>query len=164
MKRKITIWAACFVALLVWSGSAFAQTAKPSTLKTVKLPTGEEVFDIYGEWDFLIENFGEWEEFGTYTNVAKIAQDGTSFYATILKDNPPPSPLKAGSFVMKGEVDKNGITKILLMPPIWDLSPDKWKITEDGNKILINEGTRVRLTFTRKCKFCSRNCGVLAIR
>lgn len=150
MKRRITIWAVCLIALIAWVGLAFAQTAKTPTLKTVKLPSGEEVFDINGEWDMLIESFGEWEKFGTYTNIAKIAQDGTSFYATRLKDNPPPSPMKAGSFVMKGEVDKNGITKILLMPPIWDLSPDKWKIAEDGNKILINEGTRVRLTLTRK--------------
>jgi hypothetical protein len=51
MKRRITIWAVCLIVLLAWTGLAFAQTAKPATMKTVKLSNGQEVFDISGEWD-----------------------------------------------------------------------------------------------------------------
>ena len=72
MKRKITICTICFVALIVWTGLAFAQTAKPAAMKTVKLPNGQEVFDISGEWDVLVENYGEFEQFGTYPQLAQI--------------------------------------------------------------------------------------------
>jgi len=72
MKTRITIWAICVVALIFWIGSIFAQTAKPAAMKTVKLPSGQEVFDISGEWDVLIENYGEFKQFGTYPNVAQI--------------------------------------------------------------------------------------------
>ena len=93
MKRRITIWTICFVALIAWTGLAFAQTAKPAAMKTVKLANGQEVFDISGEWDVLMENYGEFALFGTYPNVAKITikeSDG-SFHAVRMKDNPPTS-------------------------------------------------------------------------
>ena len=73
-------------------GLAFAQTLKPAAMKTVKLSNGQEVFDISGEWDVLIEYYGEWAQFGTYPNVAQITikeYDG-SFHAIRLKANPPP--------------------------------------------------------------------------
>ncbi len=56
MKRKVTICTICFVALLTWTGLAFAQTDKPVAMKTVKLSNGQEVFDISGEWDAYVEN------------------------------------------------------------------------------------------------------------
>ena len=71
MKRRITIWAVCFVALIAWTGLAFSQTAKPGAIKTVKLPNGQEVFDISGEWDVLIEHYGVFAQFGTHSNVLK---------------------------------------------------------------------------------------------
>jgi hypothetical protein len=114
MKRRITRWAVCIVVLFAWVGLAFAQTAKPAAMKTVKLPNGQEVFDISGEWDVVMENYGEFAQFGTYTNVAKITikEDDGSFHAVRLKANPPPSTRPAGSFIMIGDLDKNGITKL----------------------------------------------------
>ena len=82
MKRRITIWAICFVAFIAWTGLALAQTATPMAIKTVKFQNGLEVFDISGEWDVIIECYGEWAQFGTYPNVAKITikEDDGSFF------------------------------------------------------------------------------------
>ena len=150
MKRSITIWAICVVALIAWIGLTFAQTGKPAGMKTVKLPNGQEVFDISGEWDVLIENYGEKAIFGTYPNVAQITikeSDG-SFHAVRMKANPPPSPRPAGSLIMIGELDKNGITKLDAIVP--ERTPSTWKISENGNKINVDAPNKARLTFTRK--------------
>ena len=132
------LWVVCFVALTAWIGFAFAQTANPGTIKTVKLPSGEEVFDISGEWDVYVENLNALSIFGTYQQVFKITQEGNSFTGIRLKDNPPPSPGKAGSTCMQGEVDKNGIKKIELITSAGARLPSVCKISEDGNKINID--------------------------
>lgn len=138
MKTKTIIWIICFIALITWTILAFAQTAKPAAMKTVKLPTGHEVFDISGEWDVYVENLNALSIFGTYQQVFKITQEGNSFTGIRLKDNPPPSPGKAGSTCMQGEVDKNGIKKIELITSGGARLPSVCKISEDGNKINID--------------------------
>jgi hypothetical protein len=147
MKRNIIILMICFVALIVWTMPANAQTA---ALKTVKFSNGLEVFDISGEWDVLIENYGEKAQFGTYPNIAQITireSDG-SFHAVRMKANPPASPRPAGSLMMVGELDKNGITKLDVVAP--EITPSTWKISENGNKINVDAPNKARLTFTRK--------------
>lgn len=152
MKRSITIWVVCFVALIAWTGLVFAQTAKPPAMKTVKLTNGQEVFDISGEWDVLFENYGEFEQFGTYPNVAQITikeSDG-SFHAVRIKANPPPSQRPAGSFIVIGNLDKNGITKLDVIMGSAGSVPGTWQISENGNKINVDAPNRTRITFTRK--------------
>jgi len=62
----------CFVALIAWTGFAHAQSAK-----IIKLPSGEEVYDLSGEWDALIENYGQAAAHGTYLDVVKIILTGS---------------------------------------------------------------------------------------
>lgn len=150
MRRRITIWAVCFVSLIAWTGLAFAQTATPAAMKTANLANGQEVFDISGEWDVLTENYGVFAIFGTYSNVAQITirkSDG-SFHAVRMKDNPPTAPKPAGSLIMIGNLDKNGITKLDVLAT--EKIPSTWKITENGNKIDVDAPNKVRMTFTRK--------------
>jgi hypothetical protein len=148
MKRSITIWAVCLV-VLAWTGLVFAQTAKPAAMKTGKLPSGEEIFDISGEWDAVVENLGAWARFGTYPQLFKITQEGSSFTGIRLKDNPPPSMGKAGSKCMQGEVDKNGIKKLEMIAG-GEILPSLTKLSEDGNKIDIDASQLARLSLTRK--------------
>jgi len=150
MKRRAISWSLCLVALIAWTGLAFAQTATPAAIKTVKLANGQEVFDISGEWDVLTENYGGFAIFGTYSNVAQITirkSDG-SFHAVRMKDNPPTAPKPAGSLIMIGNLDKNGITKLDVLAT--EKIPSTWKITENGNKIDVDAPNKVRMTFTRK--------------
>lgn len=149
MKREIAILTICFVAIIAWTGSVFAQAAKPTAMKTVKLPNGQEVFDISGEWDVIIENYGEWARFGTYPQLVKVTireSDG-SFHGIRLIDNPQPGR-KAGSFLMEGELDKNGITRLEL--PVGEKLPNTWKISENGNKINVDVPNKAKVTLTRK--------------
>lgn len=138
MIRRNKIWAVCLIVLLAWTGLAFAQTAKPATMKTVKLPNGQEAFDISGEWDAYVENLNSLSMYGAYQQVFKITLEGNSFTGIRLKDNPLPSPGKAGSPCMQGEVDKNGIKKIELITSGGARLPSVCKISEDGNKINID--------------------------
>jgi hypothetical protein len=150
MKRRNTIWAVCLVVLIAWTGLAFSQTATPAAMKTVKLPNGQEVFDISGEWDAVVENLGTWARFGTYPQLFKITQEGSSFTGIRLKDNPPPSMGKAGSKCMQGEVDKNGIKKLEMIAGAGEILPSLTKLSEDGNKIDIDASQLARLSLTRK--------------
>jgi hypothetical protein len=151
MKRKIAIWTICFVALIAWNGLAFSQTANRAAMKTVKLPSGEEVFDISGEWDVLAEHYDLWAHFGTYPQIFKITQESTSFTGIRLKDSPPPATGKAGGKCMQSEVDKNGVKKIEVISGQGSILPGNCKISEDGNKINIDVPQKIRLTLTRKC-------------
>jgi len=149
MKRRIAICSVCLVALLAWSGMAYSQTAKPAAMKTVKLPNGQEVFDISGEWDVLVENYGDWAQFGTYPQLVQVTirESDSSFHGIRLMDNPQ-SGRKAGSFLMVGELDKNGITRLEL--PVGENIPDTWKISENGNKINVDVPNKAKVTLTRK--------------
>ena len=127
-----------------------AQTTKPGTLKTIKLPSGEEVYDLNGEWDVSVENYGTHARFGTYPNVFRITQTGNTFNAIRLKDNPPPSPGRAGSPSLRGELETNGFKAVWLIHSSGDSWPSKGQVSEDGKKIVIDDGITVRVTLTRK--------------
>jgi hypothetical protein len=138
MKRRITVLTICFVILIAWTGLAFSQIAKPASMKTIKLSNGEEVFDISGEWDAIIENTGVWARYGTYQQIINITQDGSSFKGIRLKDNPPPSSGKAGEECIRGEVGKNGVKKLEWIGAIGQVLPSDANLSEGGSKIYID--------------------------
>jgi hypothetical protein len=147
MRTKIAIGLMCVTAVLAWTGMAVAQTAPPAP--KVQLPSGETVWDLNGDWDALVENYGPYERFGTHTNTYRITQTGNTFDATRLKDNPPPSTGRAGSPSLKGELEKNGFKYIYLIDSGGNSLTSKGQISEDGKKILIDEGRVARVTLTR---------------
>lgn len=150
MIRKLAIWMVCFVAIIAWAGLPFAQTAKPAAMKIIKLQSGEEVFDISGEWDVAVEHYDSWADKGTFPQLYKITQEGTSFTAIRLKDSPPPTTGKAGAKCMQGEVDKNGVKKIEVISGGGLILASNCKISEDGNKINIDVPQKLRLTLIRR--------------
>ena len=150
MRKMLLIGAVCFVALIAWTGIAFSQTAASGAIKMFKLPSGESVFDISGEWDVLVENYDAFSHFGTYRQLYKITQEGNLFTGIRLKDSPPPAFAKAGSKCMQGEIDKSGVKKLDFIFAPWDIWPSNCKISEDGNKITIDSPQKTRLTLTRK--------------
>ncbi len=150
MIRKLAMWLVCFVAIIAWAGVPFAQTAKPAAMKTVKLPNGQEIFDISGEWDVAVEHYDSWADKGTFPQLYKITQEGTSFTAIRLKDSPPPTTGKAGAKCMQGEVDKNGVKKVEVISGGGWILPSNCKISEDGNKMNIDVPQKLRLTLIRK--------------
>jgi len=150
MIRKLAIWIVYFVVIIAWIGLVLAQTATPAAMKTVKLSNDQEVFDISGEWDVVVEHYDSWAHFGTFPQLYKITQEGTSFTGIRLKDSPPPTTGKAGAKCMQGEVDKNGVKKIEVISGHGIILPSNCKMSEDGNKINIDVPQKLRLTLIRK--------------
>ncbi len=138
---KYAVLFICSLAIFAWIGLAQAQKAK-----TVKLPNGEEVVDIRGEWDAQIENYGPWEGYGKYPNFIKITLEGNSFVGIRMKND---LYYSSGTEAIRGELDKNGIKNVQIPTNLGTLDA-KGKISEDGNKIIIDDGEKCRYTLIRK--------------
>jgi len=148
MRIKIAVGLVVFAACLRWTETGQAQTAVPAP--TLRLPSGESVRNLNGDWDVSIENYGPKATDGNYTNVYRIAQTGASFSAIRLRDNPPPSVAKMGSTSLRGEMDQNGFKRLEIVTGQGVVYPSKGRFSEDGRKIDIDNGSVVRLTLTRK--------------
>lgn len=138
---KYTVCFICFLAIF-----ALVSLVQAQEVKKLKLPNGQEVVDISGEWDAELENYGPWSRFGTYTNVIKITWEGNSFVGTrMLIDKFNLSNTEA----FRGEMDKDGITKLQWMTGKGPMDT-KGEIIEGGNKIIIDDGEKARTTLIRK--------------
>jgi hypothetical protein len=105
---------------------------------TVKLPSGEVIYDLNGEWD-AVYNSGYWA--GTFNDIIKITQKDNQYVGVYL--------LKGDNLVgkneekIKGKIKGNAIEEILIhdigdfgtMNRTW--APSKAEISEDGNEIKI---------------------------
>ncbi len=127
-------------------GIAMVGLAQAQKARTVKLPNGEEVVDISGEWDEQRECYGPWKQYGKLSNSLKITLKDSSFVGIAMKNN---MFQTSGSETIRGELDKDGIKKAQIMTYEGPLDA-KGKISEDGSKIIIDDGELVRLTLTRK--------------
>ena len=135
MKRKIGIWTICFVALIAWTMPANAQTA---AMKTVKLPNGEEVRDLTGEWNSVYDT-GGW---GTLKDIVKITQNGNQFVGIYLLNGD--NAAGKNKEKIKGKIKGNVIDEVFFYDLNEDLikqnyywAPSEAKVSEDGNEIVI---------------------------
>ncbi len=114
----------------------------------VKLPNGEKVVDISGQWDAQFENYGPWIEYGSYPGVIKIILNGNSFIGIRMK---PTKYHTAGKEAFQGELDKGGIKNFQIMTGIGPID-SKGQISEDGNQITTDDGEKARAILTRASK------------
>jgi len=135
-----------FVLVLCVFGIAIAGCAQTQKVKTVTLPSGEEVMDISGLWDSQIENYGSWSEFGKYSTETEIKQNGGTFVGVRLKKTPYHD---AGSISFQGELDSNGIKKIQLITGYGPMDANG-EISEDGKTIKFDIPDKGRGTMIRK--------------
>ena len=135
-----------FLLMLFFLSVSHAQMPGKTWEKTITLPNGDVILDMSGEWDAFIENYGRQFAAGSYNNVEKITQTGASFEAIRMMDDP--WNFK-GSQSFKGELDKAGIKKVTIIGKGGSIEA-KGIISENGNKIVIDDGEVVRLTLTRK--------------
>ncbi len=147
MKAKVVIALLCTASVLAWSDIAGAQAA-PTTPK-VQLPSGETVWDLNGDWEAFMENYGLNKASGSYPNVYRIMQTGSAFQAIRLRDTPPTAPGKAGSLSLQGELEGNGFKRVAIVLTSGDVLPSKGHIAEDGKKIIVDDGFMARVTLTR---------------
>jgi hypothetical protein len=92
--------------------------------------------------------YGPLAKYGKYPQIIKITQTGNSFLAIRMIDDP--DNLK-GSQALDGEIDKSGIKKVTMNCGSGLLLFEaKGQVSDDGNKIIIDDGVHVRFTLTRK--------------
>ena len=158
MKTRFVIALFCIAVSLAWTGMAGAQTA-PVTPK-LQLPNGETVWDVSGDWEALIENYGPGARHGTGPNVYSITQTGGVFSAVRTKDDllltkevieQGHSPWgRAGSRSLQGELDQTGFKRVeIVFGSGGRVLPTTGHISEDGKKITVDNGLYIRVTLTR---------------
>lgn len=134
------------LSVVLFFGIAIAGLVRAQGVKTIKLPNGEEVVDISGEWDTQIENYGSWSGYGKYSTITEIKQEGGSFVGIRLKAT---TYHRAGSETFRGELDKNGINKLQLMTGMGPIDA-VGKISGDGKTIMMDAHEKDRSILTRK--------------
>jgi hypothetical protein len=142
MGKKILGVIICLIFLVIFVSILHGQGPK----KTITLPNGEVIFDLNGEWDVYIENYGPWSAYGTYPQLVRITLTGSSFVGIRMIDDPN-NP--KGKESIRGELDKSGFKKVHIMSGAGPLD-SKGQISEDGNKMVIDDGEKARHTYTRK--------------
>lgn len=142
MAKKIFAGLVCFIGLIIFVSTLHSQGSK----KTITLPSGEVVWDLNGEWAAFVENYGPWREYGTWRAVTKITQQGGSFVGIRMSGF---QGMEKGSEAVRGELDKNGFKKVQIMSYFGPLDA-KGQISDDGNKMIIDDGEKARVTYTRK--------------
>jgi hypothetical protein len=142
MVKKTLLALICFMSLIILVSTLHGQGSK----KTITLPSGEVVCDLNGEWDTFVENYGPNAFAGSYPQIEKITQTGSSFVAIRMIDDPYNF---RGSQSLQGELDKSGIKKVTILS-LAGLMEAKGQISDDGNKIVIDDGMSSRRTLTRK--------------
>lgn len=143
MLKKIFALFVCFIGLTIFISILHCQ----GSVNTITLPSGEVVWDLNGEWDVLVEGYGEWSAIGSWQQICKITQEGSSFVSVRMLDD---AYNKKGSQNLRGELDKSGFKKVQLVTTLMGAIDAKGQISEDGNKIIIDDGKKVRSTYTRK--------------
>ena len=141
MEAKHTVLFIFSLVIFAWIGLVQAQEAK-----MVKLPNGEEVVDINGEWDTLIENYGPYSEWGNVNNIIAIKLEGNSFVGVRMKST---NWYPEGSEAFRGELDKDGMKKVQLKAGGGTINVEG-QISNDGKTIILDDGEMIRLTMTRK--------------
>jgi hypothetical protein len=142
MAKKILLVLICLISLIIFFSILHGQGPK----KTITLPNGEVICDLNGEWDVFIENYGPWKEYGSYPQLVKITQTGNYFEGIRMINDPWSSK---GAPSIRGELDKNGFKRVYIVSAAGSIDSEG-KISDDGNKMVFDDGRMVRQTYTRK--------------
>lgn len=142
MTKKTFLMLMCFMSIMLFAPTPHGQSAK----KTLTLPNGEVVLDLNGEWNVLMENYGPNSWAGSYPQLVKITQTGSSFVGIRMMDDPYNAK---GAEQIRGELDRNGFKKVQMVSVQGEIDANGI-IREDGNKMVIDNGVRAKATYTRK--------------
>ncbi len=151
MKKLQIALIVIFVFLLVFVSFSISQSLDIKKLKagmpnTVTLSNGEVIYDLNGEWEVSVEHYGPWAQFGVVSDISEIKQEGASFVGVTLLGTPR-SP--KGSEKLRGELDKTGFKEVHTITGAGPIGLNG-EILNNGNKMIFDDGTKIRLTYTRK--------------
>jgi hypothetical protein len=143
MAEKTFSFLFVLVAMITFISIAYSQTEK----NIVRLPSGELVCDLNGEWNTLYEPYGPMQHFGNIKSMIKITQQGNMFVGKSLIDT---GFTPAGTEKIRGELDKDGIKKVQITRPDKNWSDSKVELSKDCNKIAIDDSDGLKMTLERK--------------
>jgi len=154
MKKTSMTRVLAFTILLAFASVAISQAAEKAWENTVTLPSDEVILDMNGEWDDIGEGYGIFSPMGeSPPEILTITQDGNTFTAIKQIGS---KWIPKGAETIKGELDKDGFKVVYAyigskaMDGSFDWEECKWEISENGNKIALDCGERVKRTLTRK--------------
>jgi hypothetical protein len=151
MKKLQIALIVIFVFLLVFVSFSISQSQDIKKLKagmpnTVTLSNGEVVYDLNGEWNSFVEPYGPWSEYNALQNIIKITQTGSSLVGILMMDD---KWYLKGYESIRAELDKSGFKEVEMLTN-GGILDSKGQISDDGNKIIIDDGEKRRMTLTRK--------------
>ena len=146
MKKLLLVLLAVFVVTAFFIYVSQAQMSPKGSKNTMTLSNGDVIWDLNGEWNAQIENYGPWKEFGSYPQLMKITQQENSFIGMRMMDDP---WNRKGSTSMRGDLDKNGFNWVQITAVAGPVDA-KAHMSEDGNKMVVDDGVKARVTYTRK--------------
>ena len=134
MKRVLIILIVCFGFATVQA--QMDNPLKKGMLNTVKLPNGEVVYDLNGEWDAVYDSGG----YGTYKDIVKITQGDKQFIGIYLLEGD--NRVGKNEEKVKGELNGNVFDEVLLNvvdPATFEVYWERveGEISKDGNEIKI---------------------------
>ena len=154
MKKRSIAQVLVFVLLVAFSSFSIGQMAGRPWEKTVTVANGEVILDMSGEWGTQMELYGSlsYKTWNPIPDILTIMQFGTEFSS--IDETGDWSP-KATEMI-KGKLDKDGFKEVYIFPLESHVEPDaeyvecRWEIRENGNKVLLDCGERVKLTLSRR--------------
>ena len=100
-----------------------------------------------GEWDVYVSFLRPVSYQSLEEGITKITQTGSSFVGISMNAL---IAFRKGSEQIKGELAKSGFKQVQIISSLLGNSDAKGQISEDGNRIIIDDGENLKLTFTRK--------------
>jgi hypothetical protein len=147
MTRKIGIALAVFITIVLFLYAPQAQTEEKKRKNTMALPNGDVIWDLNGEWDARVNDIRPGRNNVAVGGMTKITQTGSSFVGISVMSL---QAFRKGSEQIKGELDKSGFKKVQIISSVDGDSDAKGEISEDGNEMIIDDGKRFKMIFTRK--------------
>ena len=147
-----TLWLV-FAFFIVFTSVAIAQMAEKEWHKTVTLPGDDVILEMSGEWNVVYEKYGPFNGAPDISDILSITQEGTKFTAVKKIGS---QYIPKGTETIKGELGKGGFKVVYAYIGayprdgsfVWEQC--KWKISENGNKVVLDCGERVKAILTRK--------------
>ena len=147
MARKIGVVLIVAIAMIAFFYTAQAQTGEKKWKKTITLPNGDVILDMNGEWNVYVAHLRPVSYQTAESGITKITQTGSSFVGISMNAL---IAFRKGSEQIKGELAKSGFKQVQIISSLLGNSDAKGQISEDGNRIIIDDGENLKLTFTRK--------------
>jgi hypothetical protein len=115
--------------------------------RTVTLPSGEVILDMSGEWDVRVEYYRAYSGLRSHTLTVAITQAGNTFVAVRQTETP---WWGKGTEAIKGELDTGGFKTVHVNRSDVGWTPCTWKISDNGNRLVLDDGRVITSTFTRR--------------